>query len=261
MTRLTLPTNFSRSVARLGATTILAALCLTLATAPGCAKKKKKAPPPPPPPVVVEAAPEPVDINGVLAEMKPDARVKFASETSPADRSLAEGVIRLADFIAKGDSSKLKGMLDSSSQSSLDLLVNEGTWADETKKIEQVRVVYLSDTLEKHPDSATVAMAIQDQAGAYLLGWTLRREGDAPWKVSAAYTPPEFKARASDFDGQRISGASAGPASGGDETPTTETSEGSPAPNKHVAPAETEKPGEGSGRKKNTPAGPINIPG
>jgi hypothetical protein len=245
----------------LGTTALLATLCLTLATAPGCEKKKKKAPPPPPPPVHVEAPPEPVDINGVLAEMKPDARVKFANETSPADRSLAEGVIRLADFIAKGDSSKLKGMLDSSGKTVLDELVSNGAWTDETKKIEQVRVVYLSDTLEKHPDSATVAMAIQDQAGAYLLGWTLRREGDAAWTVSAAPTPADFKPRASDFDGQRISGASAGTAASGGDTPATESSDNSPTGKKPDAPSATEKPAEGPGRKKSTPAGPITIPG
>jgi hypothetical protein len=238
---------------------LLALLSLSLAAAPGCQKKKKKPPPPPPPPPVVEAPPEPIDINGLLAEMKPDARVKFASETSPADKSLAEGVVRLADFIAKGDSSKLKGMLDRSAQTVLDELVSTGAWSDETRKIEQVRVVYLSDTDQKHPDSATVAMAIQDPAGAYLLGWTLSRQGEGSWTVSAAPTPPDAKPRASDFDGQRISGASLSPPPEPDSAGATDSSESATPEKKAEAPAE--KPADDGSRKKSTPAGPIKIPG
>jgi hypothetical protein len=259
MTRL----NSSSRRPGLATTALLAALSLSLATVSGCAQKKKKAPPPPPPPAPVVETPQPVDIDGVLAEMKPDARVKFANETSPADRTLAEGVIHLADYIAKGDSAKLKGMLDRSAQTVLDELVSNGAWTDETKKIEQVRVVYLSDTLEKHPDSATVAMAIQDPAGAYLLGWTLRRDGDGPWTVSAAPTPADSKARASDFDGQRISGASSLGSSGSSaaDTGSTESSDaGSPSGKKPDAPAAADKP-ETPGRRKSTPAGPITIPG
>jgi hypothetical protein len=240
-------------------TALLALLSLSLATAPGCAKKKKKPPPPPPPPPVVEAAPEPIDMSGLLAEMKPDARVKFASETSPADRTLAEGVVRLADYIAKGDSSKLKSMLDRSGQTVLDELVSVGAWSDETKKIEQVRVVYLSDTAEKHPDSATVGMAIQDPAGAYLLGWTLKREGEGAWTVSAAPTPPDAKPRASDFDGQRISAASTRPAG---EAPSGDAGDSDRASSEKKAEAPAaEKPAEGGDRIKRTPAGPIKIPG
>src|ERR1041384_3999964 len=223
---------------RLATSALLVTLSLSLASASGCAKKKKKPPPPPTPPPVVEAPPEPVDINGVLAEMKPDARVKFADQTSPADRTLAEGVIHLADYIAKGDSSKLKGMLDRSGQTVLDELVSVGAWSDETKKIEQVRVVYLSDTAEKHPDSATAAMAIQDPAGAYLLGWTLKREGEGAWTVSAAPTPSDSKPRASDFDGQRISAAS-GRSSGDSGASDSGDSSGGGTPGKKAeAPAE-----------------------
>jgi hypothetical protein len=199
-------------------------------------------------------------MNGVLAEMKPDARVKFAGETAPADRTLAEGVVHLADFLAKGDSSKLKGILDRSAQTVLDELVSNGAWTDETKKIEQVRVVYLSDTLEKHPDSATVAMAIQDPAGAYLLGWTLRREGEGAWTVSAAPTPSDFKPRASDFDGQRITAAATASAGGADSA-AVQSSESTSSGKKPDAAAEPEKPSDDGSRKKYTPGGPIRVPG
>src|SRR5215207_9939885 len=106
----------------------------------GCEKKKKKAPPPPPPPPPKVELPKPVDIQALLQEMKSDARVKFAEEQSPADRSLAEGVIKLANAMAKGEANTMKSMLDRPSQVILDKLVSTGDWEAETKPIEQVRI-------------------------------------------------------------------------------------------------------------------------
>src|ERR1043165_3848199 len=148
---MTRPTN-SR---RLSTTMALALLSATLVAAPGCQKKKKKPPPPPPPPVVVKEAPKPIDINGLIQEMKPDARVKFADGTAPVDRSLAEGVIRLADALAKGDSAKMRKLIDKPAQTVLGVLEEQGSWSDETKKIEQVRVIFISGGEDEHPDAST----------------------------------------------------------------------------------------------------------
>ncbi|MEX2218237.1 MAG: hypothetical protein WD749_05705 [Phycisphaerales bacterium] len=252
------PTPPSRRSLRrtLGTTLVVAALgAAMMVSSAGCQKKNKKPPPPPPPPPVVVETPEPIDIDALLQEMRPDARVKFAGQTAPADRTLAEGVVRLADALAKGDGGAMKKMLDRSGQGVLDELQSSGTWEDETRKIEQVRVVYLSDTLEREPSSATVAMAIQDPGGAYLLGWTLRRDGEG-WSVAAAPTPSDTRARASDFDGQRISAALAPRDEGGDATPEEEDNRP-----KEEAPAPANEPPPTAPGRKNTPAGPINIPG
>ena len=102
-------------------------------------------------------------------------------------------------------------------------------------------------------------MAIQDPAGAYLLGWTLKREGEGAWTVSAAPTPDDKKPRASDFDGQRITAAST--RSGG-ETPASDSADSdSASPGKKAEAPPAEKPAQGGDRIKRTPAGPIKIPG
>lgn len=239
--------------------TLVALLSASLAFAPGCSKPKKKPPPPPPPKPVAPPPPEPVDIQALMQELHPDARVKFADGQAPADRTLAEGVIHLADYIAKGDAKAMKKMLDRSAQTVLDELVSTGSWGDETKKIEQVRVVYLSDTSEPKPDSATVGIAIQDPAGAYMLGWTLKREGEN-WVAAAAPAPADSKSRASDFDGTRVSAASSvGPSGGGDEgTETADSSGPGKKPDEGTPGSRTPKDEPG---RKNTPGGPIKVPG
>lgn len=245
----------ARKLRRVGTTLLVALLGVTMAASDGCAKKKKPPPPPPPPPPKVEPPPEPVDIGALIQQLHPDARVKFADGQSPADRTLAEGVIHLADMVAKGDSAGLHKMLDRPAQTVLDELVSKGDWTGETKKIEQVRVVYLSDTSERHPESAMVAIAIQDPGGAYLLGWSGKRDGDN-WTFAAAPTPPDIHARASDFDGQRLATS----VSSAPETMTDSSDAASPGKKPEDLPAPPTAPSDGP-KKKSTPAGPITIPG
>jgi hypothetical protein len=220
----------------------------------GCEKKKKPAPPPPPPPPPKVELPKPVDIQALLQEMKSDARVKFADEQSPADRSLAESVIKFSNAFVKGEANTMKSMLDRPSQVILDKLVSTGDWEAETKPIEQVRIVSMSNTTELPAEKSTVGMAIQAPGGAYLLAWNASKAGDT-WTFAAAPSQQDSKPRASDFDGVSIS-TSVLPA---ETTSITRPTSGAPGEKAPEAPAPATDP---SGpRRKQTPAGPITIPG
>src|ERR1051326_2974560 len=183
---MTSPTRKHSTLNRIGRGAALALMTASLAMASGCAKKKKPAPPPPPPPKPKVVVPDPVDVKGVMAQLKTDARVEFPSSVlAPADRTLAEGIVKLADALAKGDSGAIKPMLDKNAQSVLDELVGSGGWSEGTKPIEQVRIVSVSGTGEAHADSSQVGMAIQSRDGAYLLAWSGKRDGDN-WTFAAA---------------------------------------------------------------------------
>jgi len=119
-------------------------LCFGLVLA-GCGEEEKPpapppkpvAPPPPPPP-------EPVDAQALLQDLGADARVQFPQENAPADRDLAEGAIRLADAIARGDEQALREQLDDRAEAVLDELVAGGQWYEDTSSVEAVRIVYVS---------------------------------------------------------------------------------------------------------------------
>jgi hypothetical protein len=234
------------------ATLALVASSLAL-TGAGC-QKKKKAPPPAPPPVKhVAEIPQPIDTAALLQTMKSDARVQFPSSVAPADRTLAEGVITLANCLAKGDSAGLKPILASPAQNVLDELVSSGGWAEGTQPIEQVRVISVSGTQEAQPSDSVVGLAIQGKDGAYLLAWNAHRD-NSKWTFSNSPCQSDVKPRASDFDGVSLatsvevaSAATSGAALG----PTTK--EGAKA---GTAPAEKPK----DPMRKSTPAGPITIP-
>jgi hypothetical protein len=231
---------------------VLAAVSVTLGA---CEKKKKKAPPPPPPPPPVEAViPDPVDINGIMAEVKPDARVQFPEKNAPADRGAAEAIIRLASDLAKGDPSAFGAHLDPKTRPILDTLVSDGSWTDETKRIEQVRIVQIEPLQEAEMERATVVMAIQTPDGAYPLAWEGRRTG-SNWVFSSVSTEDVTKRRASDFDDVtvRLGAASVAP------EPTTHTKpEGGGTETPEPGQAPEEKP-EGP-PTKSVPGGKIPIP-
>lgn len=239
--------------ARLTAVALLATSVVGVA---GCTKKKKPAPPPPPPPPPKVVIPDPVDVDAVKQQLKADARVTFPSSVAPADRTLAEGIIKLADALAKGDSAKLKPMLDRNSQTLLDQLVSSGEWAGSTKGIEQVRIIAVSGTTESHPETSLIGTAIQDRDGAYLLAWHGRHDGNN-WTFSAAACQGDVKSRASDFDGDSISGAGEAPAA--EPAAPAPKAGGRSEPAK--APATPPPAADPNGPiKKQTPAGPITIP-
>ena len=243
--------NKARSIARSASVVLLVA---SVALGVGCGKKKKPAPPPPPPPKPVAVIPDPIDVNGLLQTMKSDARVQFPQDRSPADRSLAEGVIKLANALCKGDAAAMKPLLDAGANSVLDELVSSGGW-DDTKNIEAVRIVSLSGTTDARAESSLIGFAVQGRDGAYLLAWNGKRDGDA-WKFAAAPCQADVKPRASDFDGTSIS-------AGVDAPSITQVSaeESGSKPGKKAEAAPEAAPDPSGPRKKSTPVGPITIPG
>ncbi len=236
----------------------LTTLVLILAVAggvAGCGKKKKPPPPPPPPPAKVVELPKPVDIAAVLQEAKADSRVNFPESKAPADRTLAEGVIKLANALVKGDAPGLKSQVDGPTKAIVDQLVSSGGW-DDTKTIEQVRVVSLTGTSDSSATISTVGFAVQSPGSAYLLAWNGKKDGEH-WVFSASPCQGDTRARASDFDGVALSTANV---SSQDDMDTLRNLGPGAAPGKNAAPGATPPPADPNTIKKNTPAGPINIP-
>lgn len=244
-----------RTAARWSAILLIAA---TVSVA-GCEKKKKKAPPPPPPPPApAPVIPDPVDAGAVIQSLRADARVQFPQTMAPADRSLAESAVRLADAIARGDANALKSQLEGPSQSVLDELVASGGWAEGTSQIEQVRIVALSGITDPRPEITLVGTAIQGRDGAYLLAWNGRRNGES-WLFSAAACQNDVKTRASEFDDIEIVVGGSIPVSGSAPSESGATPGGSgrtrTPPSTPAAPVPERDP-----NRKQTPAGPITIP-
>ncbi|MBX3377621.1 MAG: hypothetical protein KF678_11540 [Phycisphaeraceae bacterium] len=243
-------TNLSKRVL------VMVAVAGVAVAAAGCEKKKKKAAPPPaPPPAPVIEIPKPVDVQALMQEMRSDPRVKFVEEQAPADRGMAEGVIKLANALAKGDAGAMKGMLDRSAQLILDELVSEGDWANETKAIEQVRIVSLSNTTEAEATSTLVGMAIQVPGEAYLLAWNGKKQGGS-WMFTNALSQGETKPRASDFDGVAIQTTALPPADPVFNRPDA-AAPGSTAPAAGAPAGDAPS----NPRRRNTPGGPIDVPG
>lgn len=125
--------------------------------------------------------------------------VQFPAERVPDDEASARAVASLASAIASGDAATLRGMLDSPDAAVLDQLVASGQWAQSAEAISVVRVSVLEGTDAK----IQVGLGIQDDRGAYLLGW----EG-AParggWQFHALPVKSPQAARASDLDGASL---------------------------------------------------------
>lgn len=90
----------------------------------------------------------------MMQTMNVDARFQFPSNQAPVDADLAEAVIAFGNALARGSAEDVGGMVDASTRSVLDQLVNSEAWYDATGDIEAVRVVYLGN-----PSSATTAPA------------------------------------------------------------------------------------------------------
>jgi hypothetical protein len=115
-------------------------------------------------------------------------------------------------------------------------------------------------------DSVTgtgILLAIQDPMGAYLLGWQADQSGGG-WLFTNAPANSAVRPRASAWDGIGQAGFGEGGVAAADDKPTSsEPSGNSPSGSEPSAPADQPSaPSEPSGpRKKNTPAGPVTIPG
>lgn len=130
---------------RRGHVRIVMAGAVVLSAFAGCEKKKPPPPPPPPPPPAVET-PKPVDVNGIMQVMHPDARVQFPEQFAPLRQEIAEAVIAFADAFARADAEALRGMLDESGRQVLSTLLATGRWDEAAERIEAVRVVHLRET-------------------------------------------------------------------------------------------------------------------
>lgn len=251
MTDPSLSAIFRRGFARASLALIAAGVLFA-----GCEKEPPKPPPAPPPAPAPPPPPEPVDVEALLQEKGADPRVQFAGRAAPVSRELAEAVIDLADALAKGDAETLRPLLDRSAQAVLDDLTATGEWDAETGKIEAVRVVSLTGAQQESPSSSTVTIAVQDPRGAYLLGWSAVRSGDT-WLFKNAPAQGDVRPRASAFDGVV---ASAGPAPSAANNDEDADDYAGPSED---APATPDEPEERPGGpiRKNTPGGPITIPG
>lgn len=238
-----------------GLTFVLASTMLT-----GC---KKPPPPPPPKPVAPPPPPppDPVTLDPIIAEAKPDARVQFPQERAPVDPTLAKAVIAFADGFAKADSSKVGATMDPLTKQVLEQLSSSGAFEEEMKKAEAIRVVLLSETAieETNATGAQLVLAIQDPGSSYVLGWNIAKVNDA-WVFSAMPTTGNTRARASEWDGSDISAfaAGGGGASAPSAAPAADESTGVPAAPDE--PKKEEAPSDG-GKTVRTPNGPIKVPG
>lgn len=233
-----------RAWGRRGVTAALAAACV----AAGCSK-----PPPPPPPAPVQhtPAPRPVEVDGLLQAMQADSRVQFPQEQAPENEELARAVIRLADALAKGDSETFRSLLDRPSQAVLDDLLGTGEWYEATAKIEAVRVVKLDE------GTGALQVAVQEPGRAYLLAWTAMPAFES-FVFAASPAPGGTRARASDWDGGAEYTA---PALGATQSGNEDRVGDQAPPEAPEAPAAPEEESESGPRRKNTPAGPVTIPG
>lgn len=238
--------------------TRLSSPCLAAAVAAaffaGCEKKKPPPPPPPPPPRPEVVIPDKVEVQALLQQLGSDARVQFAPAAAPTDRSLAEGVIRLADALARGDAPAMRGLLDRAGQAILDDLVGTGGWEDGTKSIEAVRVVRVNQSGYERP-AASVATAIQEPGGAYVLVWQASPAGDG-YVFSPRLASTAVKTRASEWDNAQVEG--------GLEFDPNELkdvlSDGGPGSDRRTPDEEKPERQPPNTIRKNTPGGPVNIP-
>jgi hypothetical protein len=158
---------------------------------PACGKKAEPPPPPPPPPPPI-VLPDPVDIQALRQELGADARVQIARGVSTTDRDIAEAVIRFADGWAKGDAGRLRSMLSRADRAILDDLRSRGEWESEVRKIEQVRVVFLTESGVQADSSSVEMQPEQLEALMKQVGEQARQLGlDAGMQAALQMTPEQ----------------------------------------------------------------------
>lgn len=124
------------------------------------------------------------------------AGVQFPANMIPDDEQAARAIATFASALSTGDSDALASMLDRSDAAVLERLVSTGGWDTGAEAIKVVRVC----TIQEDAGSFLLGLGVEDNHGAYLLGWAGALEGDG-WKFSALpiVSPPASKA--SDLDG------------------------------------------------------------
>lgn len=138
----------------------------------GCAEEPppppppKKAPPPPPPP------PDPME--GVSLNDK----VQFPDELVPSSPEAAKAIAEIANAFASGNDESLRTAIVESDHGILDALIAGGLWGENTDAIEGVRIC----SLEDDGGTTRLGLGVQDDRGAYLLGWETDSGRDYKWQ-------------------------------------------------------------------------------
>lgn len=170
-------------------------LCGLVALSASCEKKKKVQPPPPIQNDPVPPPPEPVDIQALLQASGASGVIQFPAHHAPTSERLARAIIAFCDAFARGHDTALADMLDDSGQSTLDVLLDDGSWEAATSRIEALRIVQCLQVGE----TGIFRFAIQEPGKAYVLAWTAIPIG-SNYIFKALPSPDTTLTRASDFD-------------------------------------------------------------
>jgi len=135
-----------------------------------------------------------------LATLDLPESVDFPAVNAPTSLSIAESVAQLASAIASGDSRSLHTMLDEPGQAILDRLVESGAWEETTESISSVRVC----SLDEGANAIRVGLGVENQDGAYLLGWEGRRLGSGWTFGGIALETPAMADTAAQLDGASL---------------------------------------------------------
>jgi hypothetical protein len=84
-----------------------------------------------------------VDVDAMMQTMQADARFQFPKSEAPVDPDLARAVITFGDALTRGDSGKIRDLMDGQTKYVLDELVGTEQWSNATEGIEAVRVIFL----------------------------------------------------------------------------------------------------------------------
>jgi hypothetical protein len=167
-------------------------------------KKEEPPPPPPPPPPPAPRDPDPVSFDAIKTEVTMDARVSLANDLRIFDRSLALAGLEFASAFAAGadDFDALGEHMTAPTRQTLDDLVGTGDWFEVMDQVEGVRVVEFTQDpdVSTTTERGTMYLAIQEPGVSYVLGWDASKGASGKWVWSQAWSTPNERTRASDWD-------------------------------------------------------------
>ncbi len=124
--------------------------------------------------------PDPIPVSP-LEEVDLDVRVRWPERREPSTVALAQAIATLANGLARGDESAVRSVLTADGRAIMDRLREEGAWERAVEGIELIRVCALE---EPAAGEALVGLGVQDEEGAFLLGWRgVERGGE--WRFTA----------------------------------------------------------------------------
>jgi len=125
--------------------------------------------------------------------------VEFPVERIPDDADAARAAASLANAIKSGNADALGAMLDPADDAVLEHLVDTGAWGDSAAATQIVRI----SSIEPAGDTIRIGLALQDDHGAYLLGWQGEHSRGA-WQFSSLPVKSQIASRAMDLDGAAL---------------------------------------------------------